>query len=325
MVAVMPRKKVVKPQRRRKTLRKPSWMTDDEFRLWQDYQTSKSDAARNAIVDYFLGFICHLAQMVHDKSCACADVGDLTNEGVLGAFAAIKAFDISVGVKFTSFAALRITGAMLDSLRRNDTVSRLGRKQNRRVEAARKALFDRDIFDPTDDMLARELGVSVEELRNFLDSERACSAKFYYLGCGLNINSFHGDRRDVFFKDSIEDNGRPTASDGIDAEEWWNSRLRGLPKIDRLIFLLYFMHGWTLKKIGLHLTLSESRISQMLSKAKLFLAEYTDCPPTADTPKSGAYLCSLRALLPQCHEFRRRKRERRCKRKRGPRKAGEAA
>ncbi|MFN3336934.1 MAG: FliA/WhiG family RNA polymerase sigma factor, partial [Thermomicrobium sp.] len=189
---------------------------------------------------------------------------DLIGYGTIGLLEALERFDDSRGVKFESYAVMRIRGAILDALRTLDIVPRSARSRARQIEQATRELFAEHGRMPSEQELADHLGMTVGELQQAV-SDAAC------IFLPLQTTD---DPDELSLEEQLAD---PSALEPADvaAEEDIKDRiataLATLSPRDRLIVSLYYYEELTMREISHVLRISESRVSQILNRVRLQL------------------------------------------------------
>ena len=125
---------------RQTTKTAPAKDEDAVRKLWQQYKKKASEPLRNQLMERYLPLVKYNAERIHAKLPDEVDVDDLMSAGIFGLMDAIDAFDLERGVKFETYCAPRIRGAILDELRSMDWVPRLVRSRTNQVDGARKSL-----------------------------------------------------------------------------------------------------------------------------------------------------------------------------------------
>ncbi len=237
---------------------------DPLAQLWRDYQAEPQRIdLRNQLAEhyrYLVGYQAHkLWQTLPDD----VDQDDLEQAGFFGLLEALASFDPDRGVKFDTYAPLRIRGEMLDYLRDNDWVPRLVRSQAKRLAEAGETLRRRLGREGTRDELAGELGISLEQLDRL--SYEAHSVAVMSLSHRYFTDDA-GTVREIVLADMLPDRdaGRPSGRE--EQLEALRRLTRGLTRVERLIIILYYWEGLRMKEIGRTLGLSESRVSQLHSQ-----------------------------------------------------------
>ncbi len=190
-------------------------------------------------------------------------VEDLVQAGLIGLLEAARNYDASKGASFETYAGIRIRGAMIDDVRRGDWAPRSVHRNSRRISEAIHAVEARLGRDATDQEVAAELEVSLDEYYSML-KDSSSSRLFSY------DELVSGD-------DRPEEQVASTAADPLEGIQTDALRqglavaISTLPERERLVLALYYDEELNLKEIGLVLGVSESRVSQIHSQAALRL------------------------------------------------------
>ncbi len=228
--------------------------------IWRLYQQGPDDDLRNRLIEQYLPLVKYNAERVHAKLPDEVDVEDLMSAGIFGLMDAIDAFDLGRGVKFETYCAPRIRGAILDELRSMDWVPRLVRSRSAQVDAARKSLEKLLGRTPTEDEIAKKLHLSKDEYGKIRKDAGAVGV------VSLSRKWFETDsNKDVREIDVLEDPKQINPLTNAQKTDLKDLITRGLSRAERLIVVLYYYEQMTMKEIGLTLDLSESRVSQMHS------------------------------------------------------------
>ncbi len=228
--------------------------------IWEQYQRNPSEAMRNYLMEKFLHVVRYNAERISARLPDEVDIEDLMSSGLFGLMDAIDAFDLARGVKFETYCAPRIRGAILDELRSMDWVPRLVRHRTAKVEQARMGLEMELGRAPTTDEISSRLGVDSEELKKILKDSSAVSIS------SLSRRCFNTDSsREIHEIDVIEDSRQNSPITDIQRRDLKDLLTKGLSRAERLIVILYYYEEMTMKEIGATLDLSESRVSQMHS------------------------------------------------------------
>src|SRR6187200_3453482 len=131
--------------------------------VWIDYKKTKTEALRNILMENYLHLVRYNAERIHVKLPDEVELDDLMSAGIFGLMDAIAAYDLERKVKFETYCAPRIRGAILDELRAMDWVPRLVRHRSAKLEAARQQIEMASGRPATDDELSQRLGVVGEE------------------------------------------------------------------------------------------------------------------------------------------------------------------
>ncbi len=228
--------------------------------VWVEYQKQPSEAIRNFLWTKYLHLVRYIAERTSARLPDEVDVNDLMSAGQFGLMDAIDGFDLTRGVKFETFCASRIRGAILDELRSMDWVPRLVRSRAGRVSGVRQRFEMAQGRAPTQEELAQKLGVNGEEFDKITRDSRAATT------VSLNRKCFSSDgNKDVTEIDIIKDESQRNPFAETQRRDVKDLITKGLSRAERLIVILYYYEEMTMKEIGATLDLSESRVSQMHS------------------------------------------------------------
>jgi RNA polymerase sigma factor for flagellar operon FliA len=221
---------------------------------------NKGELLRNIIMEHYLHLVRYNAERIHVKLPDEVELDDLMSSGIFGLMDAIESFDLDRGVKFETFSAPRIRGAILDELRSMDWVPRLVRSRAHKIDNATKQLELELGRAPTDDELAKRLNVSKPEFEKMAKDASAVGL------VSLSRKWFETDsNKDVREIDVLEDKRGADPVREIQRKDLKELMTKGLSRAERLIIVLYYFEEMTMKEIGATLDLSESRVSQMHS------------------------------------------------------------
>lgn len=228
--------------------------------VWVKYKKSQDEGIRNFLMEKYLPLVRFNAERIYARLPDEVDLQDLISAGLFGLMDAIDAFDLSYNVKFETYCAPRIRGAVLDELRSMDWVPRLVRHRSSKVEGARQRFEMQHGREPTQDELANKLSLEGEELDKFMRDSRAVGTFSLTRKCFTSDGS-----RDVREIDVIKDESQHNPFAEIQRKDVKDLITKGLSRAERLIVILYYYEEMTMKEIGATLDLSESRVSQMHS------------------------------------------------------------
>ncbi|TIC88523.1 FliA/WhiG family RNA polymerase sigma factor [Nocardioides sp. GY 10113] len=226
--------------------------------LWVDYQRTGSAEVRNQLVLRYAPLVKYTAGRVRAELPPNVDSADLVSEGVIGLMDAIDKFDPARGIDFKAYAVTRIRGAIVDSIRAADWVPRSVRGRQRDIDRATEELRQRLARTPTDCDVAAELGITVAELRASRARPTAVAPAATEDLAGIGDLGPHLD-------DLFEDE---------DTRAELMVAVARLPERDQIVIALYFFEGFTLGEIGVILGVTESRVSQLRSRAMRALREH---------------------------------------------------
>jgi RNA polymerase sigma factor FliA len=242
---------------------------DDLQGLWREFKRSNGKAERDRLILTYAPLVKYVAGRLGSGLPAHVDEGDLISYGLLGLISAIERYDPDRDIKFETYAIVRIKGAIIDELRALDWVPRSVRSRAREIERAIAELEAKLGRAPTDEEIAAKIGISQDELEESLtDISRSSIAALDELWTG----SGEGDQ--VSLMDTIEDTSGPQPSEALDeteVRETLADAIARLPEREKLVITLYYYEELTLREIGEVLGVTESRISQLHTKAVLRL------------------------------------------------------
>jgi RNA polymerase sigma factor for flagellar operon FliA len=225
--------------------------------LWRYYKDTGHRAARDRLVVHYSPLVKYVAGRVRAGLPANVEQDDLISDGVMGLMGAIDNFELDRGLQFQTYAVPRIRGAVIDGLRASDWVPRLVREKMRDINAATATLEHRLKRRPRESELAEELGISQRQL-----------SKQYSQSSYATLSSIDSDGwNDDVATPATE--GVPGAPDDLPAG--FLGAVTGLPERDQIVIALYYWEGLSLAEIGQVLVVSESRVSQLMTRATLEL------------------------------------------------------
>ena len=242
-------------------------MSDSIETVWQQFLADRSNAAaKDELILNYLPLVKYVAGRLAITLPSHVDINDLISSGVIGLMSAVDNFEPKFKTKFETYAIIRIRGAMLDELRALDWVPRSMREKFCALQRA-YANLEQELGRPAgDEEVAAKLGISVNDLSSLMDEER--SVAFLSLNELLNPND--DDRKAVSMIDSIHDESQPSPLAAVDTKEKQGvlaQAIQDLPEQERIVIALYYYEQLMLKEIGEVLGISESRVSQIHTKA----------------------------------------------------------
>ena len=243
---------------------------DDTQTLWREFKRTRDRGLRDRLILSYAPLVKYVAGRLGAGLPAHVDEGDLVSYGLLGLIGAIERFDPDRDIKFETYAITRIKGSIIDELRSMDWVPRSVRTRARDIERAIAELEAKLMRAPTDEEISQRLGVTEEE---FQDSLLAISrSSIAALDELWSVSSGSGDA--VALIDTIEDTSGPQPSHALDQTELREAlgeAIARLPEREKLVITLYYYEELTLREIGEVLGVTESRVSQLHTKAILRL------------------------------------------------------
>lgn len=215
---------------------------------------------RNLLMLEYLPMVKYNAERLYAKLPDEVELDDLIQAGIFGIKDAIESFDLDRGVKFETYCAPRIRGAILDELRSMDWVPRLVRYRSHKLDLTVKQLEMELGRTPSEDEISKRLGLPTGEYDKLMKDATAVTQ------VSLSRKWFETDgSKDVREIDVLEDRRTNDPTDEIQRRDLKGLITKGLTRAERLILILYYYEEMTMKEIGATLDLSESRVSQMHS------------------------------------------------------------
>ena len=218
---------------------------------------------KEQIIQEYIPLVKYIASRVMFGKNKYMEYEDLVSYGMIGLIDAINKFDNSKGMKFSSYASIRIKGAMIDELRKNRPISKGAMDKLNRYNKAIEELQAAFLREPTNQEIANHLGISlseVAEIENYIN----------YISMVSLENVILSDDEDINLMGIIEDKNSPSPDSYLEDKEKLEiltQAIELLKEKDRIILNLYYYEGLTLKEIGKVLEVSESRVCQLHSRA----------------------------------------------------------
>jgi RNA polymerase sigma factor for flagellar operon FliA len=232
-------------------------MITDEKILWELYHKEPNTENRNNLVLYYDSFV----KIVVNRLVCCysnyIDKEDLLAYGTIGLIYAIEKYDPSKGIKFETYASIRIRGYIIDELRKQDILPTSMRRKIKYVEAVYSELENELGREPEDTELAERIGITVAKLRKLFGQS--------HLSNIISFEACLAENSDIELESSSRYNPEQVAEDKF-LQQWLENEVEKLSEKEKLVVGLYYNDGLTLKEIGLVMGISESRVSQIHSK-----------------------------------------------------------
>ncbi|MEA2272157.1 MAG: polymerase sigma factor FliA [Solirubrobacteraceae bacterium] len=238
--------------------------------LWRRYKSAGDQSARERLVVAYSPLVKYVAGRMASGLPAHVEESDLISYGLLGLINAIERFELEREIKFETYAVTRIKGAIIDELRSLDWVPRSVRARARDIERANAKLEHRLQRAPSDEEMAAELQVTVDEFQNSL--LEISNSTIVALDEPWAVSDSSGD--EVSLLDTIQDPNASDPTEAVDASELKDriaDAIARLPEREKLVIALYYYENLTLREIGEVLGVTESRVSQLHTKAVLRL------------------------------------------------------
>ncbi len=188
---------------------------------------------------------------------------DLVSYGVMGLIDAANKFDVNRGVKFSTYASIRISSYIIDEIRKQSPISRLSVNKIKEYNKCLEVLQNKFLREPSIDEISKYMGISKIEVNDI-------KMKVFNLSTSSLDNIIFEEESEVKLIDTIKDKDIISPSDIVEKQELIDVMAKALDMLnekDRLVLSLYYYEELTLKEIGMTLGVSESRVSQLNSRA----------------------------------------------------------
>lgn len=230
-------------------------------KIWEKYTKNPTQEMRAQIIIEYAPLVKIVAGRLSMYLGGNVEYEDLVSYGVFGLIDAIDKFDTNKDVKFETYASLRIRGSILDQIRKMDWIPRTVRQRQRKIDEAIKSLEARTGKTPTDEMLAEELGVSGEELLSWQSQLKVTNV--------VSLNEFveSGNEPVMDAKGNFCFAQPEEVIAETELKQMLKDAMQLLTEKEQKVILLYYYEDLTLKEISRVLEVSESRISQLHTKA----------------------------------------------------------
>ncbi len=239
-------------------------MNDTERkRLWEDYARLKTTELREKLILEYAPLVKVVAGRLSMYLGYNVEYEDLVSSGVFGLIDAIDKFDIGKEVKFETYASLRIRGAILDQIRKMDWIPRTIRQRQRQIENAMKELEQSYGRPATDEELARHIGITDDELLEWQNQAKAENV--------ISLNEYIEQGNDISADKASGVGNAYDAPERVveigELKQVLGEALELLTEKEKKVILLYYYEELTLKEISQVLEVTESRVSQLHTKA----------------------------------------------------------
>jgi RNA polymerase sigma factor for flagellar operon FliA len=235
--------------------------TDYKQKLWEEYSKKRTPELQEKIIIEYAGLVKLVAGRLSMYLGYNVEYDDLVGYGTFGLIDAIDKFDYNKGVKFETYASLRIRGAILDQIRKMDWIPRSIRQKQRKIDLAYQSLEAKYGRAANDEEVALELDISVEELENWQYQTKVTNV--------VSLDEFmdQGTEGKVEQNLTAEYDQPDKIVEKQELKEILIKTLETLTEKEKKVIILYYYEELTLKEISQILEVSESRISQLHTKA----------------------------------------------------------
>jgi RNA polymerase sigma factor FliA len=238
--------------------------------LWKRYKEEEDPRARERLVLAYAPLVKYVAGRMSSGLPSHVEEADLISYGLLGLISAIERFEPAREIRFETFAITRIKGSIIDELRSLDWVPRSVRAKAREIEKTNAKLEHQLQRAPTDQEMADALGTTLDDFQESL--MRISNSSVVALDELWTVSDASGDQ--VSLLDTIQDVGAVDPAQEMDITDMKDrlaDAIARLPEREKLVVALYYYENLTLREIGEVLGVTESRVSQLHTKAVLRL------------------------------------------------------
>jgi len=240
-------------------------------KLWHDFQDNNDLSAREELIIHYAPLVRYVVNRLMVSLPATIDNDDLISYGVIGLIQSVEKFNLARGIKFETFAMVRVKGAILDQLRSQDWLPRSLRQKTKNIEKTIAKLENELGRAPTEVEIAQSLNIGIDELNQTLSD-----ASFLVLSLDYLLAPDTGEKS-LSIEDTIADDEEKTPILIYESKETREALIKAisnLPERERLLISLYYYEGLTMKEIGKIMQITEARVCQLHTQAVLRMKGY---------------------------------------------------
>ncbi len=233
--------------------------------IWHDFNKTKSKESKDKLIIHYIHIVKYVAGRLAVHMGQYIDYEDLVSYGIFGLIDAIDKFDIRSGNKFSTYAQLRIRGEIIDQIRKLDWVPRSTRQKNKEIETVFKELTNSLKREPNDEEMAVALNLS---LADYVDLRKKTA-----VAAVISIDEPIGSEEGTI-GETLVSNSKDSPEGELSKSELKKMLVDALDSLtdkEKIVISLYYFDELTLKEISAVLEVTESRISQIHSKALIKL------------------------------------------------------
>jgi RNA polymerase sigma factor for flagellar operon FliA len=229
--------------------------------VWQAYISNKSPALKEKLILHYAPLVKYVAGRLLVHIGQHVEFDDLVGYGIFGLIDAIDKYDNAKGVKFETYASFRIRGAIIDHIRRMDWVPRTLRQKNKQMEQVYTRLEETLGRQPTDEELAEKLGMSLDETQDLMRKSSVLSL--------VSLDDYMEQNYESSFASLVANrvDSPEEQTERQERKEMLAEAISKLSEKEKLVITLYYFEDLTLKEISSIMKVSESRVSQIHTKA----------------------------------------------------------
>lgn len=233
---------------------------DNVEQLWEQYFADRSDAAKNLLLTHYIYLVVGVVKRMMPQYQEYCDKDDLISSGILGLIDAVEKYDRSFNTKFQTYAAIRIRGEVIDYLRKQDWAPTGLRRKITSIQKTSETLETSLHRTPTDKEIADSLGMSEEEVGAALQQSQM-----------FNVVNFEAllYEKETESVQATEQHDPYHIVENREMNRALRQVIETLPEKEKMVIVLHYYEGLTMKNIARVLGVSESRVSQIHSKTLL--------------------------------------------------------
>ena len=239
-------------------------------KLWQEYKETDSKIAKDKLLVEYAYLVKYITNRLILNLPSSVDRNDIISSGIMGLIKAVETFDPDRGFKFETYAGHKIRGAILDELRALDWVPRSVRQKSRELQRVYARLENQLGRVPYDDEICEEMKINMKEFEDLLTEVTPTTI----ISLEEAMPDRRNDAKEIRIIETIENPGsdNPLKELGFnEKKKILKETIANLPEKEKLVIALYHYEELTLKEIGAVLDITESRVSQIHSKAVIKL------------------------------------------------------
>lgn len=242
----------------------PAEMIDEDktIQLWRYYKTNRSVEARNEIVLHYTSLVRKIVLRFKGSYSNFGQLDDMVNQGIIALIDAVEKFDPDLGNKFETFASLKIRGAIIDFMRKQDWVPRNQRNLSKELDEVYNELYAERGYEPTKLEMAERMGISVTHLDKILQQRHNSII--------LSYEEAINEKMMIASPLIVNESDKDSPETGLLYEELKSKLMEAIDQLnekERLVVSLYYYESLKLKEIAEVLNITESRVSQIHSAA----------------------------------------------------------
>ncbi|WP_313132371.1 FliA/WhiG family RNA polymerase sigma factor [Anaerocolumna sp.] len=234
---------------------------EDRAKLWEEYSKCKTTEGRDKIIMEYSNLVKIVAGRLSMYFGSNVEYDDLVGYGIFGLIDAVDKFDYSKGVKFETYASFRIRGSIIDEIRKMDWIPRTLRQKQRKMDAAYHKIEAEQGRIATDEEVAKELEITIDELDTWQNQTKLTNI--------LSLDEYIDQGSDVKTEASLSTqfDTPERFMEKQELKEILTKTFESLTEKEKKVIILYYYEELTLREISAILEVSESRISQLHTKA----------------------------------------------------------